>query len=372
MELADNGSPVARFQRRHIVLVASFCAVVVLPCLVAGIYLFGFAQDRYVSVSGLSVRAEEAAIQPDILSGLTSLNSAAQNDAALVRQFLESPDVLVRLQASLGLESMLSPSGFDPLFWQAPSTLEKLGNRRRRLVSVALDSRTGIITVSVSSFSPQESQQLNQALLDEAAAMIARLSEQSRAEATILARSELSLAEDRLRAAQQRLTELRASNRIVDPSADLEAQLGVLGSLQSQMSEAQIALGLLVQTSNASDPRLEAAKYRVSVIASLIDAERQKFGFSSDGYTQITAEFEARTMDVEYARESYLAARSALDAAIALAQRRSRFLAVHIQPSLPEASEKPARVTSLIMIFAGSVLSWLFGAVGLYGVRGRL
>ena len=367
----DYGVDGFRIKSRHKVLVYSFLLVVALPVLITSVYVFGFAQDRYVSVSGFSVRAEDSIPQTDFLNGLTNLNSINQTDAALVRQFLESPDIIQRLLMTSNLGNSVSPKGYDPLFASSLATKNALLKRWRRLVSVTLDSRTGLIAVEVSAFSPEASQKLNRALIAEAAAMISRLSDQSRDEASALANAELESAESRLRIAEKKLTELRAANRIVDPSADLEAQFRVLESLQSQLSEAKIALGLLVQTSTASDGRLTTAKARVDVISSLIEGERQNFGQTADGYVRVASEFEARQVEVEYARESYLAARASLDAAIALAQRRSKFLAVHIQPSLPDSSEKPARFTTLAVIFAASLLVWLFGTFGLYGLRVR-
>lgn len=367
----DFGAPKARVARRHWWLFASFLLAVILPVLATATYLFAFAQPRFVSESGFSIRVEDVLAQPDLLSGFTGLGSATQTDAALVRQFLESPALVSDLRDSLALDEALAPTNHDPLFTSPLVTIQALTRRWNRIVEVSLDSRTDLITVKVSAFSPETSLQLNQAMLDAASAMIAGLSDQARADATAHARQELASAEARLTVAQQKLTEARADNRVVDPASDLESRLGVLTALQTQMSEAQIALGLLLETSNKSDPRVSLARNRVGVIANLIEAERAKFGSAANGYAHLTSEFETLLLQVECARESYLSARATLDSAIIAAQRESRFLAVHIPPSRPDNAEKPEKAVTLLVVVAGSLLFWFFAVFGLYGYRGR-
>ncbi|MDG2340119.1 MAG: hypothetical protein P8L32_02845, partial [Paracoccaceae bacterium] len=188
--------------------------------------------------------------------------------------------------------------------------------------------------------------------------MLARVTANMRKEATRLANVEVTLAESRLRSARTNLTEFRVKSQIVDPTADLERRMSLIGQLEGQLVEAKVALSMLIETSMASDSRRVQAEKRISAIANLLDIEGRKISLADTGYAQVATRFEALSLEIEYAQAHYLAARSSLDLAVAQAQRNSRYLAVHVQPTLPDVSEYPNRWRELLVIAAGLVVGW--------------
>lgn len=360
-----------RVRPRHRSLVWAFIIVVLAPTALAAVYLFAFASDRYASHAGFSVRSEETVGQADLLQGLTSLSGGSKTDVAMVHRFLESPEIVATLSESMDLNDLLSPPAFDPAFMRSPNTFERLTNRWRRLITLSYDSRTGLVSTRVNAFSPEDATRVNEAMLNEAAMMLSRLSAKSREESTALAREELTAARDRLQAARIGMTEFRASTRTVDPASDLEGQLSVMASLQSQMVEAQIALNLLLESSNHNDPRLVTAQNRVAVIASLLEDERTKFGSDRGGFVSRSAEYESLLVELEYAQSQYLSARKALDLALVQAQKSSRYLAVHIQPTRPQTPDLSGRWNLLVLLTLGLIGIWAILTLGFYGARGQ-
>lgn len=346
----------------------SFLLMVAAPFALLALYLFAFSSDRYVVTVGMSVRAEEAGEPSPFLDGLSGFSGGIKPDAAIVNEFLNSDDLIRRMNKRLDLSAMLSPLDFDPVYTQNPRNQTDLAQRWSRLIRPTMDSRSGLISVRVSAFSPENTEMIANAMLEETSDMLSRLSFGMHRETMRLARDELTRAELRLKTARRKLTEFRASSRIVDPGADLEGQLGLIAILQQQMAEAQIALNLL----RADDPRLIHAERRVSVVSSLLEEERRKFGLTEAGYAEMTGAFEELQVEVEYAQESYLLARSALDAAIKAAQSKSRYLAVHIQPVRPETPELPRKGQSLFVGLVALFLIWAILALAVQGFRDRL
>lgn len=342
--------------------------MVALPLLVLAVYLYTISAVRFTSVTGMSVRAEETLPEGGLIDGLSAFSGGTKPDAAILRDFLTSVDLVQRLDQRIGLKSRLIPPEFDPVYAQNPENLERLHQRWQQLVTVTLDGRSGLVTLRVSGFTPEDARALSLAAIRESDAMLARLSDNARENATRLAMTELTLAEDRLRDAREKLTAFRASAQIVDPLADIEGQLGVMASLQGQMAEAQIALGLLRQSASETDTRLIQAERRVAIVSDLLAQERRKFGLGEDGYAGLTATYEGLRLEVEYASERYVIARASLDAEMAAAQKTGRYLAVHVAPVAAETATLPRKGQVLGLTGFALILIWatgLFTAAGL-------
>lgn len=350
-------------------VVLSFLAMVLVPLAILAVYLFAFAAERFVSITGMSVRAEDSVAEGELLRGLSAFSGGGQSDSAILHGFLTSADIVARMDRRIGLHDRMVPPEFDPVYAQKPIDLEDLHRRWQRLVTASHDGRSGIVTLQVTGFSAQDAHRISLAVIEESAAMQARLSELARAESTELAQTELTRAERRLRDARQRLTAFRASARIIDPSASLEGQLGLMASLQGQMTEAQIALGLLRESSTTSDPRLIQAERRVEVVAAWLEGERRKFGLGGEGYANLTEEYEGLRIEVEYARESYLQALAALDTARAHAHKSGRYLAVHIAPVMAETAVLPRKGLVLCLSGLGLVMVWAVCVLAAKGIR---
>jgi capsular polysaccharide transport system permease protein len=174
------------------------------------------------------------------------------------------------------------------------------------------------------------------------------------------------------------MTRFRSQTRIVDPSADIQGQMGLMNSLESQLSSAFIEMNLLIETTSQSDPRVDQAQRRIKVIQALLEEERQKFGMgqtSASGderdYSSLVGEFERLMVDRQYAEKSYLAAQAAVDTGRAEAQRQSRYLATYAEPALPESVQYPKRYTLMLVITTFLILGWSVGVLVYYGIRDR-
>jgi hypothetical protein len=85
----------------------------------------------------------------------------------------------------------MAPAAHDPL-WQFPNLFtsdshEGLFSHYERLVSADFDSTTGVSTLKVQAFSPEDARRLTKALLDDAEALVNRLNERARRDAISIA-----------------------------------------------------------------------------------------------------------------------------------------------------------------------------------------
>ncbi|MGD9916421.1 MAG: sugar transporter [Paenirhodobacter sp.] len=371
----------ARPRLRHRAIFVSFLVMVVAPVLCAAFYLYVIASDQYASNMGFTVRSEEMSASSELLGGLSLLTQSRASDTDVLYEFIQSQPMVERVNHRLDLAKMFSRPTFDPVFaYHSSGTIEDLVDYWKRMVKISYAPGSGLMGVQVRAFSPEDSQAIAQAIVDESTAMINDLSTTARSDATRYAKEELDIALTRLKAAREALTKFRSTSRIVDPSADIAGQMGLLSSLEAQLASAYIDLNTALETSKSDDPRITQGRRRIDVIQTLIEQERAKFGIgggSEDGvqgdvdYPTLMGEFERLSVDVEYANKAYLAAMASLDTANAEAQRQSRYLATYEPPSLPEAALYPQRAILVLVSALFLLLFWSIGVLVYYSLRDR-
>jgi capsular polysaccharide transport system permease protein len=369
----------ARVRRRHVGVLFSFVLLVLAPAVATVAYLYGMASDQYASAVGFSVRKEEVDAAVDLLGGLGQLSGSSSSDTDILFEYIQSMELISRVDARLDLRRIYAKPAYDPVFAIPPdASVEDLARYWNRMVTVYYDRSTRLIALRVLAFDPDDAQAIAQAVVAESSDMINRLSAIAHADAMRYADAELDMAVDRLKRAREALTAFRNRTQIVDPSADVQGQMGLLSTLQQQLAEALIEMDLLSGTTRDGDPRLEQSLRRIEVIRDRIADERQKFGASGvaagDGetdYASLVAEFERLSIDRVYAETAYTSALATLDAARAEARRQSRYLAAFIQPTLAETPEYPRRLLLGGMVALFLLLGWGIGVLVVYSLRDR-
>jgi capsular polysaccharide transport system permease protein len=368
----------ARWRFRHKGLVAFFLIMVAGPIALSWWYLETRAADQYASTLGFTVRSEEVATASDLLGGVgAALGGGGTKDGDILYEFIRSQELVASINARLDLKSLYARHhATDPVFGLAPGgTIEDLTRYWQRMVRVSYDSASGLMELRVLAFDPAEAQAIAQAIYDDSSAMINALSATARVDATAYATEDLELAVERLKQAREAITAFRLENEIVDPSADIQGQMGLLNTLQAQLATALIEFDLLSGSAGDGDPRLEQAEARIAVIEARIAEEREKFGVGGGpggtSFATTVAEFERLTVDREFAETAYLAALQAYDVARAEANRQSRYLAAYIRPTRAEISQFPQRPLILGLVGLFSFLAWAILSLIFYALRDR-
>lgn len=365
----------ARLRLRHVVLAASFLIWVCIPLGVAAWYLFFVAKDQYASSVGFAVRTEEVGSAIELLGGITELSGSSSSDTDVLYEFTQSQNMVRAINDRIDLRAAYSQPE-DPFFGLDPDVrIEGLVDYWQRMVKIFYDRGSGLIEIRVLAFDPETAQKIAQAIFDESSDMINKLSSIARADTTRYAREELTNAINRLKEARAAITEFRVRTQIIDPVTDIQGRMGLVNSLQTQLAEALIELDLVRRTTPESDPRVQQAERRVEVIRERLDEERARFSDSGESknasYSSLVGEYEGLAVEREFAEKAYVSALAAFDTAQAEAQRKSRYLATYIDPTVAESSKFPKRWNMLGILGSVLFLSWAIAVLIYYSVRDR-
>lgn len=373
----------AKFVWRHRLVLLSFVLVVLAPLALAAHYLWGVAADQYASRVAFSVRQASQQTPATLgslggLIGLTGLSGSASDDAAVLNEYLRSQDIVAELDAQLDLERIWSgpQSDFYFSFDPARSSIEDLHRYWSRMVRINYDAGPRMLNVEVRAFDPMSAHQVARAVFEAGSAKINHLSSIAREDTIRFAQVDLDEAEGRLSKARQALTTFRNRTQIVDPSASLQGQMGLLGTLQEQLAVALINHDMLIGTTGGGDPRLRRLAREIEVIEARISAEKSKLGLGSvesgdDVYATLVGEYERLSVERSFAEEAYVAARAALDHARAEARRQTRYLAAHVRPTIAETARYPrrGRIVTVLGIFL--FLGWALSVLTVYSIMDR-
>ncbi|MBV8848840.1 MAG: hypothetical protein JOZ16_04570 [Methylobacteriaceae bacterium] len=352
-----------------------FLLVVALPLLITATYLYVFASDQYVSEAHFLVHSVDSAKPgtPGIPAALGAMAgmSGSQNDAMSVADYLTSHDAVATLRAKDRLIERFTLPGIDPFsrLWSSDPTPEQLLKYYRRHVQVAIDADSGIATVTVRAFRPDDAFLLISRLLQLGEERVNVLNRRSYEDAIGMSRRQLADAEAALAQSQIQLTNFRQNRRDIDPAASGQAQITLVSTLTAQLSAARAQLASMGQMINHNSPQFKALQSRVDALSAQVAAQ---FGRLTGGNQAIAADigsYEGLQLRQQFLSKRYDAAASNLERAREQALRQQLYLVRVVEPNMPVQSLYPERGRILITLLIALLLAYSIGWLIVAGVR---
>lgn len=364
-------------QRRRRWLLASFILCVVLPSVLGTLYTTFFASDRYVAGAGFAVRNMHAGGGSDLLGAFTGLSAggSTSSDGYMVLTYLESRDLLDRLEADAGFRALYGAREIDVVSrLRAGLDVEKVVTYWKRRIDTSYDPTSGIITFGVQAFSAADAQRVAELVLGYAQELVNQLSDQARKDAVGFAQTEVARAEQRLLAALKQVREFRERGESLDPAASAGAQIEILAGLETRLLETQARMAALGGTVDADAPSLASLRRQAEAIESQIKEKSGGLNMAgaNEGLSQLLAEYEELQVEKTFAERAYASALASLEAARVDAGRQQRYLAIYSQPSLPEFPLYPRKILYPVLLVVVAAGLWGIGTLLVYSVRDHL
>lgn len=366
----------ARFRARHILVAFSFLVWVLAPVGITAAYLWGVAADKYASYAGFLVRSEQSSIgTTEGIGGILSIVKGDGQETNILYKFIQSRSLVDRVNERVNLRDIWSKQPQDWVFsyndGPNPEDLVRYWNQN---VKIFYDQ--GMLDLRVTAFDPVDAQLIAQTIIDESQSVINQLNSVARRDTLRYAEEDLNNSLHRLKEARAAVQAFRSQNNIVDPTAYVGGQEGVLTSLQQQLADAMVQLGMLKANAQSGDLRIAQAELRIEIINQQIDEERAKIGDESSSAqnsstANIVSRYEILEVDRQYAESAYAVAKAAYDLARAQSDRQTLYLAQYVTPTIAVEAEYPQRLKILGLVGGFLMLTWLIGVMTYYSIRDR-
>lgn len=346
-----------------------FVVCFLLPTLAGAIYYGLIASDRYVTEARFAIRpALGSAEKTSSETGGTNSGMANQmvaQDTQITREFILSRPMLELLEAQLPLRQWFSSDSIDYFSRFDPEKpIEKFVRYWKRRVGVEVEGGSGIMSVEVEAFDPEESLAIAKAIMKEAERKVNDLSVKSREDALAESTRELRLAEERMTKIRLATRDLRNREGVLDAQKTNDINVKMIAEMRA--SRINLALQLAIgQRDLGPDARriidikqqikdLDENIARIERQSASQDPEQKRL--LSDALTR----FEVLENDRKNAEKYYQQVLTAHERARIIAARQIEFFSPIVEPVKAESSTEPRRLLMIGLITAGAGV--LFGA----------
>ncbi|MBK3395617.1 MULTISPECIES: capsule biosynthesis protein [Methylobacterium] len=350
---------------------------VLLPTAVVGIYLFAFAADQYVVEARFAIRGEVEPMGNVALGEFSSLiQKNNSQDSYIVQEYIQSQPMLESAQKELNVVRMFTRDEAD--FWTRYSgdkPIEELLKYWRKRVQVHIDLISGVMTLTVRAFTPDDALAIGQHVVARAEALINAISSRAQQDMLKHSKDDLAATEERLRKAHLALREFRNRWGIIDPAKSAEATMTTLLSLRKDKIKSENDLQVL--RGSGLDEKSRSIQ---TIVASLTATNQQikqlEDTLTSDGVavggrpvSEAILEYEGLMVERTIAEKLNDSATMMLDRARVAANRQHVYLAVFVPPTRPELSTVPMRGHALFVAFFAFVVMWGCSSLLIAGVK---
>jgi capsular polysaccharide transport system permease protein len=356
-----------------------------MPTIATSVYLIAIAADQYVSEAKFVVRGPASQASGGLTSILQSAGMArAQEDTYAVQDFIVSRDALSELIGTQGLRQVFSRPEADPLSrfpfslgdanflrdtpFEGGATFEHFYKYYKNHIDVSLDSTTGVSTLTVQTFRPDDSKRIATALLSSAENLINRMNERERENALRESRKEVDLAEQQVEAVGAQIAEYRNREALLDPNKQSIPMLQGINDMQTMLSRTNLQLSQLV-LSSPSSPLIPDYKRRISALqAQIADAKAKITGTDQSLVPKITV-YDRLSLQREFADKQLASTIASLEQARMQATRQQLYLDLIVNPNLADYPAYPKKLATIAVVFATMAGVYLMLALLIAGAR---
>jgi capsular polysaccharide transport system permease protein len=357
-------APERRWQHIFVwAVLASFGLVVFLPMTIAGVYLTFIASNQYSSESSFALRGGEPTLL-NSLSGLQSLQLV--QDSMIVTDFIESRSMVEAVNQSLNLRQLFARDHVDFFSRFNPKNSdEELVYYWRRHVQANIDPHSGVISILVRAFTPQDSLNISNKIVAQSEALVNELSERARRDALRQAQTELNRAKQVLLDKTQAMQNMRNAEGLLDSGKTSEVMTQMLGDMRLELARLEQEYSAQRRTILPTSPQLRVLEARIDSMKEQIRRiEGQMTGAGSAGTPALSAamsRFDREKLESSIAEKQYVAAAAEYERARIEIESHHAYLATFLKPVLAQEALYPKRMWLWSIVTVISLLLWASG-----------
>jgi capsular polysaccharide transport system permease protein len=358
----------------------SFIALVLIPALVVSLYFAFVASDQFVAETRFVVRLglQDSSGKDGLASVLSAVKSSggssgggtATEDAHVVTSYIQSRAIVDELQNKFDLRAIFARPEAD--FYarlKSNASIEDVVEYWRQMVGTYVDSMSGIVTVEVRAFRPDDAVLLVRNIGELSEKLVNDISQRARHDALRRATEEVQRAQGLMYAAIRDVEQYRNAEGLIDPVQTATET----GKLLTKVLADQIATEGELFVANLSlardSPAVRRLVNRIETLKQQASDLRAQLAGNRDETRNVAAslaKFEEVAIKQKMAETLYGLAEAGLDRARRQAEAQSVYLSVFVPPGLPQEYTYPKRLeysiaisTALFVLWSIAALIWL-------------
>ncbi|QGM97395.1 hypothetical protein [Methylocystis parvus] len=336
----------------------SFAFCVIAPVFVASVYWGLIASKQYLTETKFALRGSESSFAA---LGVSGGDEKQLQDSQVVTNYILGRSMVYTLDKSIDLRRIFSRPGIDYFSgFDSDDPIEMLEKYWKKRVDASVDLMSGIISVQVRAFTPEDSLLISQKIIDLSEKLVNEMSTRSRRDALEQAQSELTRAEEHLKIATVNMRDARNAEGVLDAPAAAEALNKIITKLRLDLAAAQESLALQSSASATQSPQVKLLNARVDSLKKQIAEYTAQIASRENSATLAdrAGVLSERQVELGLAQQQYALASSTYESARIDLERQRAYLVPFLRPTLAEKSIYPRRWIEWSIIVAPAVLGW--------------
>lgn len=345
-----------------------FLGIVIIPSLlVSGYYIF-IASDQYKSEVRMVVRTigvgRPGGVSDDDDSTPSIFASSLSQDSHIAANFIESLEIVRRLNERLDLLSLFSDPNIDYLSrLKADATLDELYEYWLGQVLTYVDGPSGIIVLEVRAFAPDEAKMIAEAALDETNKLVDQLSDRAKRDLVSRAQVEVRKAFEAYNETLIALRNHQNETGILDPISNARLIGEILSRLITEKLSVETQLEVLQESGVRDSSTIRQLKeLKLALENQIADQKNAISGSSNENndnqLSRALVGFSRLETNRLVSKAIYESAQRNLDVAQSTAIRRTTYLAVFSVAQSPQKAEYPKRYSTALLLILGCLTLW--------------
>jgi capsular polysaccharide transport system permease protein len=357
-------SPIDQFEGYRIHKI-TFVFMVLIPVLVTSFYYGFWASAQFAAEVRFSVRrAQEPIIGDDVLSMLAKglAVSGVGREPYMVANYVRSRNIVEELDQHGWLRSLYAKPTVDFFArFDAEDSGERLWKYWQKMMTVSVDRVSGLVTIRILAFTPDDAVTLVRAIQRAAERMIDRSSLRARVDALRLAEGDLSRARQRYADALLVLRQVREDEHTVDPEKTISAMASTLiGAVREKLAlERDRDFNLRILSPSAPqlhvlNHRLQALDDEVTTLSRSLASQNNTDRTAADSVSQ----FEQRELERRFSEKLLEVSQASYERARLEAERQHLYLTTFVEPIKPDKAEYPKRLRTVAFVSMCAIVTW--------------
>jgi capsular polysaccharide transport system permease protein len=347
----------------------SFVAFVLFPTLFFWLYSALWQSERYVAETRLTVREAQKKEQPGTNDAASMIAKMTGGAGAGTKDTQNSYIVLNYIKSRAILLDLGGRSYFEPKFSNhadyfsrlaTGANLEEIYKYWLNHVSASVDTVSGILTVRIDAFQPQDALDVAKDVVRLSEALVNQITLRNRSDALSRAESEVVSSRQKLAEAREKLLQFRNENFLIDPGSSAKSIGELVSRLTLQRIELVNALSTFSSSLSSDAPSQRLQRTRLAAIDQQL-AELKKKLTDREGTDTVSAQlagYEKLKLEEQFAERLYVISQSAFERARQDLERQQLYLVTVVAPTLPESASYPRVIANTILMFSALVIVW--------------
>jgi capsular polysaccharide transport system permease protein len=351
-----------RRRKKTLLLMVRLAVFVLLPTVVMGYYYYNVATPMYATKSEFLILKNDGAgsAVPSLLSGSAFDTS---QDAIATQSFLQSKEVMMRLDRDEGFKDHFSQPSIDPIQRLDPeASNEDAYKLYKKSVQISFDPTEGVIKMEVTAADPELAAEFSRALIGYAEERIDNLTARKRNDSVDSALVNLEKAETDRRDAQEKLVRMQQEGNIVDPEGRIGALRAQINTRELELQEKRLQLQALLDNSRPNQAKVDGTRgdiRRLEALLATLNAEMTTATTGEQSLAELAVQIKLAEADLATRDLMLQSALERLETARREADSQARYMTTSVTPVASEDPSYPRKFENTILaflIFAGAYL----------------